>query len=133
MSSPTDELPRRRWSRPATRRRLTEQELLSIAGVGVLLTESRRSPRTSRFVYALLTQPELMAQLRADRSLVPAAVEELSRMIPLNPAAMFPRYAVEDVELSGITVRAGEPVLVSLPGANRDPEIFDNRGPSTSP
>ncbi|MBO4163573.1 MULTISPECIES: cytochrome P450 [Micromonospora] len=107
--------------------RLTEQELLSIAGVGLLLTGVETvSTHIPNFVYALLTNPELMAQLRADRSLVPAAVEELLRMIPLNPAAMFPRYAVEDIELSGITVRAGEPVLVSLPGANRDPEIFDN-------
>ncbi|WP_328338413.1 cytochrome P450 [Micromonospora sp. NBC_00421] len=107
--------------------RLTEQELLSIAGVGLLLTGVETvSTHIPNFVYALLTRPELMAQLRADRSLVPAAVEELLRMIPLNPAAMFPRYAVEDVELSGITVRAGEPVLVSLPGANRDPEIFDD-------
>ena len=107
--------------------RLTEQELLSIAGVGLLLTGVETvSTHIPNFVYALLTKPELMAQLRADRSLVPAAVEELLRMIPLNPAAMFPRYAVEDVELSAGTVRAGEPVLVSLPGANRDPEIFDN-------
>ncbi|WKU05008.1 cytochrome P450 [Micromonospora sp. HUAS LYJ1] len=107
--------------------RLTEQELLSIAGVGLLLTGVETvSTHIPNFVYALLTKPELMAQLRADRSLVPAAVEELLRMIPLNPAAMFPRYAVEDVELSSGIVRAGEPVLVSLPGANRDPEIFDN-------
>lgn len=107
--------------------RLTEQELLSIAGVGLLLTGVETvSTHIPNFVYALLTRPELLAQLRADRTLVPAAVEELLRMIPLNPGAMFPRYAVEDVELSGVTVRAGEPVLVSLPGANRDPEIFDN-------
>lgn len=107
--------------------RLTEQELLSIAGVGLLLTGVETvSTHIPNFVYALLTKPELMAQLRADRSLVPAAVEELLRMIPLNPAAMFPRYAVEDVELGSGLVRAGEPVLVSLPGANRDPEVFDN-------
>lgn len=107
--------------------RLTEQELLSIAGVGLLLTGVETvSTHIPNFVYALLTRPELMAQLRADRSLVPSAVEELLRMIPLNPAAMFPRYVVEDVELSGGVVRTGDWVLASLPGANRDPEVFEN-------
>ena len=45
--------------------RLTEQELLSIAGVGLLLTGVETvSTHIPNFVYALLTKPELMAQLR---------------------------------------------------------------------
>lgn len=105
---------------------LTEQELMSLVGVGLLLTGSETvSTHIPNFVYALLTSPQHLAQLRADPGLVPGAVEEMLRLIPLNPAAMFPRYATEDVTFGDVTVRAGEPVLVSLPGANRDPEVFD--------
>ncbi|GAA1298725.1 cytochrome P450 [Saccharothrix xinjiangensis] len=106
---------------------LTEQELLSITGVGLLLTGSETvSTHIPNFVYALLKSREHFELLKAEPGLIPNAVEELLRLIPLNPAAMFPRYATEDVSLGGVVVKAGEPILVSLPGANRDAEIFTN-------
>ncbi|WP_440899269.1 cytochrome P450 [Actinosynnema sp.] len=104
---------------------LTEQELLSIASVGLLLTGSEAvSTHIPNFLYALLTSPEHYEQLKARPELIPAAVEEMLRFIPLNPAALFPRYATEDVKLGTVVVREGEPILASIPGANRDPEVF---------
>ncbi|QQQ80082.1 cytochrome P450 [Saccharothrix sp. 6-C] len=104
---------------------LSEQELLSIVGVGLLLTGSETvSTHIPNFLYALLKSPGHYEMLKAEPELIPAAVEELLRLIPLNPAAMFPRYATEDVRFGDVVVRQGEPILVSLPGANRDPEIF---------
>jgi cytochrome P450 len=55
---------------------------------------------------------------------MPDAVEELMRWVPLGAAAAFPRYALEDVELSGFVVPAGDPVLVSTASANRDERVF---------
>jgi cytochrome P450 len=46
------------------------------------------------------------------------------RFTPVAPVTAIPRYAKVDVQLSGGTVRAGEPVLASLMAANRDPRAF---------
>jgi hypothetical protein len=55
---------------------------------------------------------------------VPKAVEELMRFVPLGIGAGIARYALEDVEVGGITVRAGEPVLPALASANRDESVY---------
>jgi cytochrome P450 len=57
-------------------------------------------------------------------NLVPKAVEELLRFTPLGSGGGQPRYALEDVELGGVTVLAGEPVLVAIHSANRDESVF---------
>ena len=71
-------------------------------------------------------KPQLLAQLRENPELVNAAVEELTRWIPLGAGSAFARYATEDVELGGVIVRAGEPVVASLSSANRDGDVFDD-------
>jgi cytochrome P450 len=76
------------------------------------------------FVYLLLTNPDQLAALRADLDLVPRAVEELLRYIPAGAGSSQPRYALEDVELGGVTVRAGEPVVVDRSSANRDETVY---------
>ncbi|SFO55959.1 cytochrome P450 [Amycolatopsis rubida] len=105
--------------------KLSESELIAIAGAGLLTggVETVSSALPS-FVFTLLTRPDLVAQLRENLELVPAAVEELLRWVPVNTAAMFARYAVEDVRLGDVVVRAGDPVLPALHAANRDPEVF---------
>lgn len=84
------------------------------------------STQLPNFVYVLLTHPEQLAMLRADLDLVPQAVEELLRYVPMVVSTLNIRYAIEDVELSGGTVRAGEPVLVAPQSANRDESIYSN-------
>lgn len=105
--------------------KLTETELIDLAGAGLLTAGTETvSCGLPSFVYTLLRHPQALARLRAEPELMPSAVEELLRFVPINTAAMFARYALEDVELSGVTVRAGEPVLPSLAAANRDPDVF---------
>lgn len=105
--------------------RLSEDELVSLAGAGLLTggveTVSAGLPS---FVYALLTHPDQLALLRSRPELIGSAVEELLRFVPINTAAMFARYAVEDVELGGVTVAAGDAVLAALHAGNRDPAVF---------
>ncbi|GAA2571449.1 MULTISPECIES: cytochrome P450 [Streptomyces] len=107
--------------------KLTDTELIALAGAGLLTggVETVASALPS-FVYTLLTRPELMARLRAEPELMPTAVEELLRYVPINTAAMFARYALEDVWVGDTLVRTGEPVLAALHAANRDPEVFEN-------
>jgi cytochrome P450 len=51
-------------------------------------------------------------------------VEELLRFIPLGAGGGIPRYALEDLELGGVTVRAGEPVLAAIASANLDESVY---------
>jgi cytochrome P450 len=105
--------------------KLSEVELVQMA-VGLLIAgHETTASQIPNFVYALLTHPDQRDLLRDRPDLVPAAVEELLRWVPLGASSAFPRYATVDVELSdGTVVRAGEPVLVSVAAANRDPRVF---------
>ncbi|WP_370944087.1 cytochrome P450 [Amycolatopsis sp. cg5] len=74
-------------------------------------------------VLALLDHPEQLEAARRDPSLVDSLVEEGLRWT--SPANSFLRHAVDDIELSGGVVNAGEPVAVWVGSANRDPEVFE--------
>lgn len=102
------------------RDRLTELELVDLC-VGILVAgHETTASQIPNFVYALLDQHEHWERLCADPSLIPTAVEELLRFVPLGAGAGFARYATEDVEVGDILVRQGEPVLVAIGAANRD-------------
>ncbi len=79
-------------------------------------------------VYALLRDPGQRAVLTGavrggDRTLVAGAVEELLRYDGPVELATW-RFAAEDLELAGRPVAAGDPVLVVLAAADRDPDRF---------
>jgi pentalenolactone synthase len=71
----------------------------------------------------LLTHPRQWQTLRDDPALVPAAVEELLRA-PGQGGGGIPRYAREDLEISGARVRAGDLVLLDNGAANHDADAF---------
>ncbi|WP_406344618.1 cytochrome P450 [Streptomyces sp. NBC_00648] len=72
--------------------------------------------------YALLTHPEELARVRRGEVAWEDVVEETLRWEP--PAAHVPlRYAVEDIEIGGVVIPKGEPILVALAGPGRDPEV----------
>lgn len=75
-------------------------------------------------VYNLLSHPEQLEWLRAHPDHVPSAVEELLRYD--STLAMVTRTALEDADVAGIPVRAGEYVVVMMAAANRDPAAFDD-------
>jgi cytochrome P450 len=71
---------------------------------------------------ALLAHPDQMAALRADRSLIAGAVEEILRWA--NPLHYFRRTASEDTSLGGQAIAAGDKVAMYYTAANRDPAVF---------
>ncbi len=71
---------------------------------------------------ALLRHPDQVEALRADPSLAANAAEEMIRWTA--PVRAFLRYAQEDVEIGGVTIPAGDRVLLSYPSANRDDAVF---------
>jgi cytochrome P450 enzyme len=72
---------------------------------------------------ALLEHPVALARLRADRGLVPGAVNEILRF-GFGGGAGLPRYAVRDFELRGKPIRKGQMLMLSFSGAHRDPSVF---------
>ncbi|MFD9888160.1 cytochrome P450 [Amycolatopsis sp. NPDC059027] len=107
------------------RDRLSEPELIDVSVAILVAGHETTATQIANFAYALLERPGEFAELCADPARIPAAVEELLRYVPLGVAAIFPRYATEDVEVGGVLVRAGEPVLASVASANRDALQFD--------
>lgn len=71
---------------------------------------------------ALAEHPEQWNALREERSLLPAAVEEILRWT--TPVIAFMRTATRDVNLRETTIRSGDPVLLLYAAANRDPDEF---------
>ncbi|MGW6933313.1 cytochrome P450 [Lentzea sp. NPDC054927] len=71
---------------------------------------------------ALLSHPDQYARLRADRSLLPTAVEEMLRW--WTPVMHFRRTAVQDTSLGGVEIKAGDKVVVWFSSANRDELVF---------
>ena len=104
--------------------RLSEEELLAMAEAILVAGHETTASQIPNFVHVLLTHPEQLAALRADLDLVPQAVEEMLRFVPLGAGGMQARYALDDVEFGDVIVRAGEPVVAVIASANRDETVY---------
>ncbi|MFF2299269.1 cytochrome P450 [Arthrobacter sp. NPDC058127] len=76
----------------------------------------------SGMIHALAERPDAWASLRAAPDLVDGAVEESLRWV--TPARGFLRTALEDTEIRGVPIQAGQRVYLLFDAANRDPEVF---------
>jgi cytochrome P450 len=74
-------------------------------------------------VFALLEHPEELAKLKAKPELIDNAIEELLRYLTISHFGAS-RAALEDVEVGGQLIEAGQTVAIGLPAANRDPAKF---------
>ena len=75
-------------------------------------------------VLTLLANPAQRDALLADPSLVPSAVEEILRVTAPGQSTGVTRYAHDDIEIDGVTIRKGEAVLIQPQAANHDPSVF---------
>ena len=91
-----------------------------------LVTAGNDTTRTmlSSGLLALLQHPDQLGMLRADRSLIPSAVEEILRWA--NPLHYFRRTATVETELGGKSIAAGDKVAMIYTSANRDEAVFDD-------
>jgi cytochrome P450 len=74
---------------------------------------------------ALLEHPEQLEALRRNPELIYPAVEEIVRWLGVGDLAV-PRVALEDIEIAGEVIRAGEGILCLVGAGNRDPQAFEN-------
>ncbi|CAO5192593.1 Biflaviolin synthase CYP158A2 [Frankia sp. AiPs1] len=107
---------------------LDDTELAMMAQVLTVSGHDTSTYQLSNILYTLLTRPDALARVRARPELLDRALEELLRQIPFRRGVGIARIARADVELGGVTIRAGEAVHVSYLAANRDPEVFDRPG-----
>ncbi|MBT2387081.1 cytochrome P450 [Streptomyces sp. ISL-11] len=103
--------------------RLSEEELTSLAFLILFAGYENTVHLIANAVLALLDHPGLLSELRADPAGLSAAVDEFIRWDGPAPLAIR-RFPLEDVEIGGVTVPAGETVLLSIASANRDPRHF---------
>jgi cytochrome P450 len=104
---------------------LSDAELSVLVMLLVITGHDTTTYEISNIVYTLLTHPTHLGRLRRQPDLLPQAVEELLRFIPFRQGVGIPRIALEDVELDGVTIKAGDAVHVSYLSANRDELAYE--------
>ena len=103
--------------------RLTEDEAATMAVTLLTAGHETTVNLIGNGTLALLTHPEQFAALRADRSLLPAAIDEFMRYDgPVNQATV--RFTTAPMELGGVRIPADEFLVVNLDAANHDPREF---------
>ena len=109
--------------------RLSDEEIIGFLRNLLPAGAETTSRSSASLAYALLTHTDQLEAVRADRSLIPQAIEEGIRWE--TPLLNFVRQAVVDVDLEGTTIPAGSVVMVNLGAANHDesrwsePDRFD--------
>src|SRR6266700_1461546 len=103
--------------------RLSEAELLSTITLLIFAGHETTSNLLATGTLMLLDRPAQLEQLKADLSLVPAAVEELLRFNgPATTAG--PRFATADIEIAGQQIKRGDMLFPVLMSANHDETQF---------
>ena len=102
--------------------RLSHEELLANTGLMYAAGFETTTNLIGNGLYALLTHPDELARLRADRALVPSAVWELLRWD--SPVQLNQRAALREVELFGETVAYGQLFTVLQGSGNRDEAVY---------
>ena len=101
---------------------LSAAEILALAVLILVAGNETTTNLLGNAVLTLLDHPDELAKVRADRSLVPALVEEVLRYN--SPVQVIFRRTAQDVELEGGKIPAGQNVFLLLGSANRDERQF---------
>ena len=102
--------------------RLTEEEIVANCILIMVGGQETTTNLIGNGMLSLLRHPDQLAQLRADLSLIPSAVEELLRYE--SPIQHTTRVAPDDMVLGGKTIPKGQTVIAVMGAANHDPERF---------
>lgn len=105
--------------------RLDDWEVLGIVAAMLAAGSDTASEMHPSILYALLSNPEQFEKLKVDPSLIDNAIVECLRYESFGKTGLH-RYALEDVEVGGITVKKGEQIIISGQAAGLDPKQWDN-------
>lgn len=104
---------------------LSHRELVIMAELLLMAGHETTANQMALGVYSFLTNPDQLALLRSDPTLLRGAVEEMLRLHTIVHYNAF-RVAMEDVEVAGQLIRKGEGVIALIAGANHDATAFPN-------
>jgi cytochrome P450 len=124
-SEPGDDLLSRQIARQRQADIVDHAGLVSMAFLLLNAGHETTANMISLGVIGLLNHPEQLALITADPGKTPGAVEELLRYFAITDAVTS-RVATEDVQIGGVSIKAGEGVIVSSLSANWDPSVFKN-------
>jgi cytochrome P450 len=102
----------------------TDEQIANFIRMLLLAAGETTTRSIANMMVQLLENPDVMAQVRDDRTLVPKAVTETMRRDPT--AGAVARIAAKDIQIGDIAVPKGTAVLCSLASANRDPEVYED-------
>ena len=119
---PRDDLISRLVGAEESGQRLSEDEMLGTVALLLVAGNETTTHLISNGMHVLWRNPEQMARLRADPSLLPSAVDEMLRYT--GPVHTTRRTAREDVSLGEARIARGEVVVGVLAAANRDPDKY---------
>ena len=108
---------------------MTMAEMLDVIAQLLVAGNETTTKLIAAATLMLIENPEQMAKVRADHSLIPNLVEGALRMEA--PVQMLPRFTKEDVEVGGVAIPKGSVVMAMYGCANRDgakypnPDMFD--------
>ncbi|MFI7099037.1 cytochrome P450 [Streptomyces sp. NPDC050161] len=106
---------------------ITHDDVVSFAALLLIAGHETTANMIGLSALTLMRDEESAGRLREDPALIRGAVEELLRfhsIIRNGPR----RVATADVEIDGHLIRAGEGVVVAVPSANRDEDVFPDAG-----
>jgi cytochrome P450 len=102
--------------------RLSEHELVSFCFLLLAAGQETTKNLIANFTLCLTDRPGMQDQLVGEPGLMPTAIEEALRYLP--PVWFIMRQTTTDVELGGVHIPAGQPMLAWLASANRDAAQF---------
>lgn len=121
-ANPTDDLASTIANATLDGEPLSDIDTVSYYAIIAAAGHDTSSASISGGMHALLQNPDQLARLQNDMSLMPLAVEEMVRWT--TPVKEFMRTAQQDYEIRGVQVAKGESVLLSYVSGNRDEEVF---------
>jgi cytochrome P450 len=121
-AEPADDMLSRLIAKQRETGELDREELVSMGFILLIAGHETTANMISLGTIGFLENPEQLAAIKADPAKIPMAVEEMLRYFSI--ADTVTRVAAQDVEIDGVTVRAGEGVIASTMAANRDSGTF---------
>jgi len=101
---------------------LSEGELLSTCILLLVAGHETTVNLISGGIVALLRNPDELARFRHDPDVQRSGVEEMLRYV--SPVQLTGRSLIDDLEVGGVTLRAGDFAMLLIGSANRDAEVF---------
>jgi cytochrome P450 len=104
--------------------RLTDEEICSFLRLLLPAGAETTYRSSSNLLWGLLSHPDQLDALRADRNLMPQAIEEGLRWEP--PLLGILRTAARDTEVEGVPIAAGSTIAVNIGSANHDEKYWEH-------